>query len=266
MQRAELRGAFALFDIADRHPIHPDHNSRSLLRKTARFPDPLELGAKLLLKGMKTLSLHTKHDIRFTVTTPQTGSLQFRVKSLYNANYLFAFVREREGGRSVVSTLCILAVSHRRERSFAQGAGNLLPGLIFRCIFPRAERFRKRQGTWHIAESPLFPGYVFAETPDPKALKAALQKGAEPVASFVGTLTPEERRFLESLMESSGLVRLSRGLIQDEQLNVYAGPLSGQEENVLKIDRHRRTALVAPDGESDRSKGVLVGLEVVSKT
>lgn len=164
-----------------------------------------------------------------------------------------------------MTSMCILAVSHRRERSFAQHAPSLLPDLVLRCIFPRAERLRKQQGIWFVAESPLLPGYVLAETPNPEALATALRKGATPVACFVGTLLPEERELLESIMEPSGLVRLSRGHIENERLLVHAGPLFGREASVLRIDRHRRTALVAAKGTRDRSKGVLVGLEVVSK-
>lgn len=165
-----------------------------------------------------------------------------------------------------MSSLCVLAVPRKREQSFSLHAQRLLPSLISRCVFPRAERLRKRQGVWVIAESPLFPGYVLAEAFDPDALAAALRVDGGRRARFAGTLSPEERALLESIMEPSGLVRLSRGRIENERLLVHVGPLSGLESSVLHVDRHRRTALVAPQGAREDSKSVLVGLEVASKT
>lgn len=170
--------------------------------------------------------------------------------------------RKEEG----LKDMCILAVPRKRERSFALRAKNLLPDLILGCSFPRAERLRRRSGAWLIAESPLFPGYILAETARAEALAAALRMGRIPGVRFAGTLSPDERVLLESIMEPGGLVRLSRGRIEHDRLLVHAGPLSGLEGNVLRIDRHKRTALVAPPGERRSSKSVLVGLEVVSKT
>ena len=164
-----------------------------------------------------------------------------------------------------MNSLCILEVPRRRERSFALRAKRLLPDLVLRCIFPRAERLRRRQGAWLVAESPLFPGYVLAETRDAEALERALKANGAFGVRFVGTLSQEERTLLESIMEPEGLVRLSRGRIENERFLVQAGPLSGLEGNVLYIDRHKRTALVAPQGMREKSKSVLVGLEVESK-
>lgn len=165
-----------------------------------------------------------------------------------------------------LNDLCILAVPRKRERSFALRAKSLLPDLILGCTFPCAERLHRRHGAWLITESPLFPGYILAETGCVEALAAALRTGRIPGVRFAGSLSSDEHALLESIMEPDGLVRLSRGRIEHDRLLVHAGPLSGLEDNVLRIDRHKRTALVAPIGERGGSMSVLVGLEVVTKT
>ena len=60
------------------------------------------------------------------------------------------------------------------------------------------------------------------------------------------------------------LFRSSIGIIVGDHVVVTEGPLQGLESMIVKVDRHKRTALLEMDF-FDRIQTVEVGLEVIEK-
>lgn len=144
----------------------------------------------------------------------------------------------------------------------------------------RRTTWRREAGEWRQATDVLFPGYVLVETADPDQLEDALGVLVRPAqllraaGNAIATLEPEEAALIRRLAGSARTVEASVGEIVKGSLHVSAGPLTGLEGLVSKIDRHRRAAYLAPAafrtlmGVSAQAPRRMprVALEVVSKT
>lgn len=121
-----------------------------------------------------------------------------------------------------------------------------------RCFVPKAEWMKRLGGEWRVQTRPLFPGYVFVETEKPDVLFMKLK----PVPKFTKLLgtgecqfvpleTEEEMFFHKILDEGNNIVRLSGiGVTPDGKITWMDGPLSYMKENILKINFHKRYAVV----------------------
>ena len=134
---------------------------------------------------------------------------------------------------------------------------------------PLYERRKCIKGINKKGTSPLFPGYVFFQTNDVEDLVRRLIK----INAFTRILmtgedyTPissDEERFLRILMGDDFVVEQSVGVIEGDQVFVKYGPLCGLEGNIVKINRHKRIAILRADFMGG-SREVKVGLEIVDK-
>lgn len=141
---------------------------------------------------------------------------------------------------------------------------------------PTCERETKVQGEVVKVTARLFPGYIFIESDHVidfyhrmqkvksrrflQALTRVLRAGEE----FTPLKEEEEKAFL-SLFGDKHNVGMSKGIIQDGKLHILEGPLTGREDDIIRIDRHKKTAILQM-----RILGkfitVKVGLEVTEKT
>lgn len=146
----------------------------------------------------------------------------------------------------------------------------------------KCQKQLRYQGEWHVAERNLFPGYVVLSVPDgPESIN--------PLEEMLGRLFPESREErngrlhaigrvsrenLLGLCGGSTVIRMSRGRICGGSLVVTGGPLTGHEQSIRKIDRHKRIAWVEMPGEDRKADGIkeadvlqsiCVGLEVYEK-
>ena len=135
------------------------------------------------------------------------------------------------------------------------------------AFLPRMEYYRRdRKG---LAQKPMFPGYIFAETEQveelffkfiwiPKLTKI-LGTGMVPVA-----LSKEEETWLKRITNEDHVAEISIGIIEGDELIVNSGPLVGLEGTVKKINRHKRQAVVEVE-MFHRKMEMTLGLEVVEK-
>lgn len=119
--------------------------------------------------------------------------------------------------------------------------------VLERCFIPYYQQKKRFQGEWHIQERILFPGYVFLITQNPEKLVNGLKKVIG-LTKLIGTgdeivpLVQEEIDLLMKIGTDKQLVEMSSGIIENDRVQILAGPLMGMEGNIRRIDRHKRTA------------------------
>ncbi|WP_350454603.1 antiterminator LoaP [Slackia heliotrinireducens] len=136
---------------------------------------------------------------------------------------------------------------------------------------PQAEVLRRLRGEWVKRKELLLPGYVFVIASDPERLNRALIE----IPAFTRLLgndcsfTPlldDEIKFIESFTtENHRVIRMSRGVIEGDEIIIHEGPLKGQTGLIKRIDRHKRQAYLEMS-IMGRLKTVKIGLEIVSKS
>lgn len=148
----------------------------------------------------------------------------------------------------------LVQVPQGRERFVCEHLRRVVSADVLEGAFVAGvERWIKRGGVWSTEVRPLHERYVFAATRDVAALDKALGRVTFP-AQLVGSqgrfFSPVDEgalSWLGTVMDAGHVVRGSTGRIVNGVLQVTAGPLRGNEERVIKIDRHRRTCLVHVD-------------------
>ncbi|XCP85332.1 antiterminator LoaP [Roseburia hominis] len=132
------------------------------------------------------------------------------------------------------------------------------------------DRMRKYQGTWHLEKKPMFPDYVFLESEDSGKLYEELRNfgkmaNVQDESTTFTPVTPEEEEMLRRLCGRQHHLKMSRGIIRDGVTLITEGPLIGLENQIRKIDRHKRLARVERrNGNS--SDYITAGLEIVEKS
>lgn len=143
-----------------------------------------------------------------------------------------------------------------------------------KAFTPLKEVVHRVQGKRVVVKRPLFPSYVFLETElSPKVFRQAMLQYKSQVSGIlkelkydddISALSTEERAYLEGLMDESHNVRLSKGEILDGEVIITEGPLKGYESNIIRIDRHKRRAILNVR-MNNRDMNVDVSLEIVKK-
>lgn len=142
--------------------------------------------------------------------------------------------------------------------------------VLEKCFVPMYEVKKKIEGRWKIEQKLLFPGYIFVITEDIDSLRRSLSK----ISGFthvLGTgeevvpLTEEEVYFIESFTDDHDVVKLSEGIIENSQVIIQSGPLTGMEAYITRIDRHKRKAYLEVD-MFGRVQQIEAGLEIFRKS
>ena len=140
-----------------------------------------------------------------------------------------------------------------REQASAERCRRLVDSAVLdACFVPRYERYAKRGGAWVLETDVLFREYFIVATSDVRALDQALSRMSDNLGLAPGgrgggwaSLTDAEREWLEGTLDDEGVIRASEGRIEDGALTVERGPLCGREQQIRKIDRHKRLAYVS---------------------
>ncbi len=128
------------------------------------------------------------------------------------------------------------------------------------------DRMRRYQGAWHLEKEPLFPANVLLETENEDILRDELKqrKGVSSQGQVIQRMDLEEEKFLRFLCGRTGHLAMSRGVIRNGVMQVTEGPLKGIEEQICKIDRHKRLARIQTTGQNIRY--IPAGLEIIEKS
>lgn len=141
-------------------------------------------------------------------------------------------------------------------------------------FMPLTERLRKIDGQWQRVQVPIFFGYLFITSDDPTGLYNRIRKAMGKTIfryvmlirdqEYIIPLSPKDEKIVTELSDENHVIRSSLGYIKGDILYVTDGPLQGHEGEVVKIDRHKRIAILAVDFLGEK-RNITVGLEVVRK-
>ena len=137
------------------------------------------------------------------------------------------------------------------------------------------EVVHRKQGKSFLVAKNMFPGYLFVESElDLVEFDIQLKMLSNRISYFMkllkfdneGTsvLYPDEKEYLQRLVNDKKVVEHSIGFIEGNEVFVTEGPLQGFESKIVKIDRHKRRATLEVEfcGEL---RYVDVSLEIISK-
>lgn len=131
------------------------------------------------------------------------------------------------------------------------------------------ESKRRYLGAWNTERKPLFPGYVIVITDDIEGVDIHLKRLPEYARVLrhgedIVPLTDDEVNFIRKLTGDDGVVSMSYGIQVGDKVSVTEGALVGLEYRILKIDRHKRKAVIEIELFKEK-KEVTVGLEILKK-
>lgn len=173
-----------------------------------------------------------------------------------------------EYGGKISSVVCDAgAHRHRRKHPLSVSAVNkqqCLRTLLY-PILPTEETISGRMA--YPGKNPLSRVCFFAENPE--KLVNGLRKVIG-LTKLIGTgdeivpLVQEEIDLLMKIGTDKQLVEMSSGIIENDRVQILAGPLMGMEGNIRRIDRHKRTAYLEIE-MFGRTVEMKVGLEIIRK-
>lgn len=168
---------------------------------------------------------------------------------------------------------CIQTETHYTERVCEEIRKNVLVDGE-EVFMPLSERMRKIDGKWQRVQIPMFFGYIFITSPYPTELYVRLHSQMGKTIfryvklirnnEYIIPLSKEDEEIVTELADENHVIKASMGYIKGDRLIVTDGPLKGHEGEVVKIDRHKRIAILATEFLGEK-RNITVGLEVVRK-
>ncbi len=117
------------------------------------------------------------------------------------------------------------------------------------AIAPVRVLLEKRQRRWESTERLLIPGYIFLYTENNIEVKKikALSKVYRVLQYDNGfrELLGSDYEYAKWIYRHNGRIGPSKALIEGSKVKVVDGPLANGIGNIIKLDKHKRRALVA---------------------
>lgn len=164
----------------------------------------------------------------------------------------------------------VIQVRTGAEESVRRQCGNIFnKDVMEHCFIPRYEEKKKYQGSWHVRQRALFPGYVFIVSGRLELLFEGLKK-VSGLTKLIGTgkeivpLKEEEIELLKKIGADEKAVGISTGVIENGTVTITEGPLKGMEGCIRKIDRHKRKVWLQIE-MFGRITEMEAGLEIIMK-
>lgn len=132
-----------------------------------------------------------------------------------------------------------------------------------RAFIPKVEKWYSASNVRDYVLKDLYPDYMFIVTEMDKEVLFEAHKEFFHSRNNILTLNSEEQPLMEYFYLKENVIRHSVGNIVNSKLIVDKGPLLNYTGEIVKIDRHHRTATLKSIFLNDK---FLVPLEVVSKS
>lgn len=136
-------------------------------------------------------------------------------------------------------------------------------------FIPKIDMERRVRGIDELVTKPMFPGYIFFDTKEVDDLFYRLKKvnGLTKILRTGNDFTPitdDESEIIQRLGGADHRVIISTGYKEGDRAVITDGPLKDFSGDILRIDRRKRTAVIAVSllGEVREIK---VGLKVLNK-
>ncbi len=141
------------------------------------------------------------------------------------------------------------------EQATCDKVRKLMPSDLLEDAFVmHKERWRKYHGEWRLYPVPMYHEYFFVVTDDAITLDKELSKLTFPAriaktdGRYLAPLSKGAQEWYEGMLDDERVIRTSIAVIETGVLRVQSGPLVGQEDRVVKVDRHKRFCFVDVDG------------------
>ena len=181
------------------------------------------------------------------------------------------------GAKTAAKNWAVLFVRTGSVDRLVREFGKNLTDDGFLPFIPTVEFPFRKSGVVHKLRKPLFPGYIFLQTGiEPGLIAKVLEKtirGIEHIYSILHygdnkkdvVLREEERLYWERLLDEDFCVVGSIGYIHSGTLRITSGALVGLEDQIKKINRHERRAIVETEMMGTK-RNVKLMLEIVEKS
>lgn len=141
------------------------------------------------------------------------------------------------------------------------------------------ERMRHVQGEWRSITAPLFPDYIFFDCENKEVaaevkeeLETDLNRGQKFRQQLPLIPIPDElSALLNEISDTQHHIQMSKGVIKGGLAHVTEGPLIGQDNRIVRIDRHKRLAWLrvsenmALNFAKNSTNVVVAGLEITER-
>lgn len=164
----------------------------------------------------------------------------------------------------------VARVTAGKEDEVREMCADMISVDVLEDVFvPKHVRLKKYKDQWRRETRPLYPGYVFMVTKDPKGLEKALIK--VPGKHFllkaddiILTVNDDEKEFINRIAGRDNIVDISVGYKEGDKIRIVSGPMLGLEGDIIHVDRHKRLVTINVRLFGRNVKTTL-GLEVVYK-
>ena len=136
-------------------------------------------------------------------------------------------------------------------------------------LITRIEKQKHKDG-YREKEFLMFPGYLFVETDSPAKIHEILCSQPEYIKilgndeAFI-PLTKREEEFINRITGHTERVDMSLGIIENGTVKILSGPLTGYEQYIVRVDRHKKKAFLEMELFGEVKK-IIAGLEIVAKS
>ena len=144
-------------------------------------------------------------------------------------------------------------------------------------FYPTYEKTVRINGKEELRKARLFPSYLFIKSNDSIDFYTRVHRVKDlhfmqtltkllRTDTYIVPITKNEEKSLLTLIgtEEPHTMSMSYGEIHHGQRIIQAGPLAGQEKNIVKIDRHKRIAILKVQ-LLERQLEIKTGLEVTMR-
>lgn len=119
-------------------------------------------------------------------------------------------------------------------------------------LFPQRVLHERKKGVWHKVEQPLMPGYLFLYMEDEDLFFSYLVKQERDVYKVLRysdgsmQLKAGDEQYARWLWNHNGKLEPSKVVFEEGQpVKVISGPLMDMDGRIVKMDRHKKRAVVA---------------------
>lgn len=133
------------------------------------------------------------------------------------------------------------------EQALCTKVRSIVPqDILVDAFVMQKEKWLKRSGAWFTTSRPAYRGCIFLATRDVIELDRALSHLTFPVR-LIGSgerawvpISEEMRAWYTSAMDARHVLRSSVAVEEDGAICVVSGPLAGQEQRIVYVNRHKR--------------------------